>query len=198
MGKVTKYELDNCTDSRVIKNFPGGGGKGLKAGFADDTNLMKAINSWKEIKEELIPALKKVCSWLRCNKLSLNTVKTEFMLIGTQQKLERFDHDPAAAPYMISAGTDCEIKRMRIVKYLGLIVDDTLTWNGYVEYISTNIRRSIGILKRTSKFLKEGSLLMIYSSLIEPYLRYCNTVWGQCSETLKDKNSRLYKIKQLG
>ena len=28
---------------------------------------------------------------------------------------------------------------------------------------------------------------MIYSSLIEPYLRYCNIVWGQCNETLKDK-----------
>ena len=76
---------------------------------------------------------------------------------------------------------------MRIVKYLGLIVDDTLTWSDHVEYISTKIRRGIGILKRTSKFLKEGSLLMIYSSLIAPYLRYCNIVWGQCNETLKDK-----------
>ena len=76
---------------------------------------------------------------------------------------------------------------MRIVKYLGVIVDDTLTWSDHVEYISTKIRRGIGILKRTSKFLKEGSLLMIYSSLIEPYLRYCNIVWGQCNETLKDK-----------
>ena len=51
--------------------------------FADDTNFMKAINSLKEIKEELMSVLRKVCNWLRCNKLSLNTVKTEFMLIGT-------------------------------------------------------------------------------------------------------------------
>ena len=28
---------------------------------------------------------------------------------------------------------------------------------------------------------------MIYISLIEPYLSYCNIVWGQCNETLKDK-----------
>ena len=109
------------------------------------------------------------------------------MLIGIHQKLERLDHDPAATPYTVSAGTDCEIKRVRIVQYLGLIVDDTLTWSDHVEYMSTKIRRGIGILKRTSKFLKEGSLLMIYSSLIEPYLRYCNIVWGQCNETLKDK-----------
>ena len=135
-----------------------------------------------------MPALRKDCNWLRCNKLSLNAVKTEFILIGTSQKIEKFDHDPAATPYMISAGTDCEIKRMRIVKYLDSIVDDTLTWSEHVEYISTKIRRGIGILKRTSKFLSEGSLLMIYSTPIEPsYLRYCNIVWGQCNETLKDK-----------
>ena len=59
-------------------------------------------------------------------------------------------------------------------------------WSEHVEYISTKIRRGIGILKRTSKFLNEGSLLMIYSSRIEPYLRYCNIVWGQCKETLKN------------
>ena len=69
--------------------------------FADDTNLMKAINSSKEIKEEPIAALKKVSNWLRYNKLSLNTVKMQFVLNGTHQKLERFDHDPAATPYMI-------------------------------------------------------------------------------------------------
>ena len=28
---------------------------------------------------------------------------------------------------------------------------------------------------------------MIYSSLTEPYLRYCNIVWRQCNETFKDK-----------
>ena len=88
---------------------------------------------------------------------------------------------------MISAGIDYEIKRVRIVKYLGLIADDTLTWSDHVEYILTKIRRGIGILKRTSKLLKEGSLLMIYSSPIEPYLRYCDIVWRQCNETLRDK-----------
>ena len=83
--------------------------------FADDTSFMKAISSLKEIKEELLPALRKVCNWLRCYKLSLNTVKAEFMPTGTSQKIEKFDHDPAATPYMTSAGTDCEIKKVRIV-----------------------------------------------------------------------------------
>ena len=81
--------------------------------FADDTNFMKAIDSLKEIKEELISALKKICNWLRCEKLSLKTVKAEFMSIGTSQKIEKFDHDPAATPYMISAGQDCDIQESK-------------------------------------------------------------------------------------
>ena len=52
--------------------------------FADDTNFMRSISSLNEIKDELIPALCKVYNWLRCNKLSLNTVKTEFMILLKQ------------------------------------------------------------------------------------------------------------------
>ena len=51
--------------------------------FADDTNFMRTISSLNEIKDELIPALHNVFNLLTCNKLSLSTVKTEFMIIGT-------------------------------------------------------------------------------------------------------------------
>ena len=155
--------------------------------FADDTNFMRSISSLNEIKDELIPALRKVYNWLRCNKLSLNTVKTEFMIIGTANGLERLDKCPVSTPYLISSGPDCHIRRVRCVKYLGIIVDDTLTWEEHTEYISVKIKRGIGILKVTGKFLKRESLILIYRTLIEQYLRYCSTVWGQCNETQKDK-----------
>ena len=94
---------------------------------ADDTNFMWTIPSLNEIKDELIPALRKVYNWLTCDKLSLNTVKTEFMIIGTANGLEKLDKCPVSTPYLISSGPDCHIRRVRCVKYLGIIVDDTLT-----------------------------------------------------------------------
>ena len=103
--------------------------------FADDTNFMRSISSLNEIKDELIPALYKVYNWLRCNKLSLNTVKTEFMIIGTANGLEKLDKCPVSTLYLISSGPDCHIRRVRCVKYLGIIVDDTLTWEEHIEYI---------------------------------------------------------------
>ena len=53
--------------------------------YADDTSLCNNIKSVSEIIDNLIPAFLKICDWLRSNKLSLsNTVKTEFMVIGSK------------------------------------------------------------------------------------------------------------------
>ena len=38
-----------------------------------------------------------------------------------------------------------------------------------------------------SKTLPTESLIMLYKTLIEPHIRYCSVVWGNCGEVLKDK-----------
>ena len=69
--------------------------------YADDTSLHKAFWTSRELKEEMIPAFSKVCEWLRNNKISLNTVKTEFMIIGTLPRLNQLDSSPESTPYAI-------------------------------------------------------------------------------------------------
>ena len=154
--------------------------------YADDTSLYNNIKSVSEIKDNLIPAFLKICDWLRSNKLSLNTLKTEFVVIGSQNKLNNMDSDPMTTPYLISID-DFTIKRTKVVKYLGLVVDNALTWSQHIDYISNKIAQGVGILKRTRSFLPKQSLLTLYQSMIEPYFRYCNNVWGQCNETLLDR-----------
>ena len=143
--------------------------------FADDINVMMTVLSLNEIKDELVPALHDN-NWLICNKLSLNTVKTEFMIVGTADGLKKFDKCSVSTPYLISGGPDCHIRRVKCVKYLDIIVDDTLTWEKHIEYISVKIKRGIGILKVTGQFHNRESLILIYKTLIEPYLRYCSIV----------------------
>ena len=155
--------------------------------YADDTSLDKAFRTSQELQEEMIPAFSKVCKWLRNNKLNLNTVKTEFMVIGTLQRLNQLDSRPESTPYAIVADDGQEVKRVKNVKYLGMMVDDRLVWDQHVDYISSKITRNIGILKRIRRCISQESLLLLYHTLNEPYFRYCSIVWGQCSETLKDK-----------
>ena len=69
----------------------------------------------------MIPDLIKLCDWLKSNKLCLNMIKTEFMIIGSTQNVLKFGDLIAIRIY------DQLIKRVAHVKYLGIIVDDRLT-----------------------------------------------------------------------
>ena len=94
--------------------------------YADDTSLSKGFKPTDELKEQLIPAFCKVCEWLKCNRLSLNALKTEFMIMGTSQKLSNLDIDPSMTPFKLILN-NYEIRRVKKTKYLGMIVDDSLT-----------------------------------------------------------------------
>ena len=84
----------------------------------------------------------------RSNILSLNTVKTELMVTGSQTKLNNMDSDPVTTPYLIPID-GFTIKRTEVVKYLGLVVDDALLGLSIFDYTSTKIARGVRILKRT-------------------------------------------------
>ena len=79
------------------------------------------------------------------------------------------------------------IKRVTKVKYLGLVVDENLSWDEHFEYISKKISRNIRIIKHMRTILPHEPLITLYMTQVEPHFRYCGTVWGQCNETLKDR-----------
>ena len=68
------------------------------------------------------------------NKLALNSLKTESMIIGILHRLNNLDSLPESTPYLISVDGSY-IRRVKQVKYLGLIVDDKLKWEEHIEYI---------------------------------------------------------------
>ena len=145
--------------------------------YADDTNLTEQIMSLGDVKEELIPEFEKVILWLKANKLSLNTLKTEFMFFGSSKRLKDTTNLIA-----LRVG-DKLIRRMEKVKYIGVILDEQLTWGDHIDYISTKIKRNIGAIKRIRNSLPKEYLEMLYKTIVEPHFRYCNTVRGHCDKT---------------
>ena len=71
--------------------------------------------------------------WLISNKLTLNTAKTEFMLIGSRQKLSTLSSQPELSIDNI------QIEKVTSVKSLGIFIDENLRWQK---------RTSINYLKR--------------------------------------------------
>ena len=67
------------------------------------------------------------------------------MLLGTLQRLNQLDSGPESTPYAIVVDGQ-EVRRVKIVKYLGMTVDGKLVWDQHMDYISSKITRNIGIL----------------------------------------------------
>ena len=97
--------------------------------YADDTHLTFASNNIQNINTVLNDDLARVEKWLTANKLTLNASKTEFMLIGSRQRLSTF-HNP---PSLMIDGAP--ITQVTSTKSLGVYIDETLSWNVHVEIL---------------------------------------------------------------
>ena len=119
--------------------------------YADDTHLSSVVSYPNDINVELIPEFLKICDWLQANKLSLNFLKTEYMVIGTEQMLTQMGSIPK-----IKIGSSY-LKRVVKTKSLGLIIDDNLRWEEHMDYIYSKIKQSIGIISTTKGVIPTGS-----------------------------------------
>ena len=66
-------------------------------------------------------------------------------------------------------------------KYLGVVLDDGLTWKTHVDYISVKVGKRLGLLHRIREDLTANASNLIYKSFILPILDYCDSVWACCS-----------------
>jgi tRNA nucleotidyltransferase (CCA-adding enzyme) len=105
--------------------------RGLPRMYADDTNIIFQINKFDELEDLMNIELAKLKEWLNANKLSLNVAKTEFMVIGSRQRLATFD-DHEINVFVCND----QIKRVNSSKSLGLKIYENLTWKRNIDEIS--------------------------------------------------------------
>ena len=125
--------------------------------------------------------LLKIVEWLTANKLSLNIKKTNFVIFHPYQK--RLNHD-----VNIKVNDNCLNKYFILeckeyVKYLGVMIDNHLSWKRHIYYVALKISRDVGIISRLRHFVPQKTLFSIYNSLILPYLSYGLVAWGQAAKS---------------
>ena len=101
--------------------------------YADDTNHSSKVNKVSDISDQLIPEFTNILNWLKENRFRLNFMKTKFMLIGSVQKIQPLNNLIAIR---VNAGL---LKRVKRIKYLGSAVDENLTYDDHIDYISVKI-----------------------------------------------------------
>ena len=156
--------------------------------FADDTNVSYAADSLNELQNVLNSELKSLHNWLITNRLSLNIAKTEFMTIGSRQKLRTID-DVITIKIIINFKS--EINRVDSVKSLGVYIDNHLTWTKHIDKISKKIASAIGALKRIRPYITTNTAVQVYQALIQPHFDYCCSVWDGLGETLSCEMQKL-------
>ena len=153
--------------------------------FADDTNLLISGTNYDDVITVLNPELNQLSQWFQSNKLSLNVAKTNFMLFGSKRK-----RILSVKPIMINGKI---IERVSETKFLGIVIDEGLNWKNHADYIATKISKNIGVLNRVKHILNRGTLKILYSTMIQPYLLYCVLLWGNASLLALDKIEKLQK-----
>ena len=87
------------------------------------------------------------------------------------------------------------IKHTSNIKFLGVILDENLSWREHINVIQSKISKNIGIIRKAKPFLNIGSLKKSYFSFIHSYLNYCNIAWAS---TNPSKTKKLFsKQKQV-
>ena len=85
------------------------------------------------------------------------------------------------------------IKCVNKIKYLGMWIDEKISWNEHINYVSTTISANIGLLYRSKYFLDQYTRMLLYNSLILPHLNYCAIVWAHTFPTYMEKIEILQK-----
>ena len=138
--------------------------------FADDTNIFFSHKDRSTLSAIFNLEMSKLSDWCRANKLSINLKKSNFMVFQPRQKRQKFD-----LAFSIDGSP---IERVKETVFLGVVIDENLTWKPHILNVSRKISKSIGILYKSSFCLSTAALRILYYSLIYPYLIYCVSVWG--------------------
>ena len=159
--------------------------------FADDTNLLYADKNLKSLESTINDELCKLYDWLIANKLSLNIKKSNYVIFRPRQKKVKYEVNLKIFNHHTNSYMSLE--RKSYVKYLGVLIDENLSWKHHILHIASKISISIGIIARLRHFVPLNTLQHIYRSLIQPYLLYGITAWGRAGKTHRNIILRLQK-----
>ena len=143
--------------------------------YADDTTLVShlenfgPVNDTNTLEQELNKEISKVNTWLLSNKLLLNVAKSKFMIF--------FKH-PRTIPKLNISINGNQVEQVTNFNFLGITIDQNLTWKDHISKISIKIARVIGIMNKLKHIFPHQILRTLYNSLIHPHFIYGLYIWG--------------------
>ena len=134
--------------------------------------------------------LSEVSNWFKVNKLSVNATKTNYMIMGTQHMTSMEDHSVRNVDIILDKTM---LKRVDKTKFLGVIIDENLSWKNHIDGITKTISRNVGMINKLKFIIPERILRTLYCTLVLPYINYGILIWGKACKTYLEKIHKLQK-----
>ena len=75
------------------------------------------------------------------------------------------------------------IEQTTSIKFLGILLDEHLSWKNHISVIENKVWKNIGILHKVKNIFSRGGLKTLYFSFVHSYLNYGNIAWGSTTKT---------------
>lgn len=150
--------------------------------FADDTLIYCSGNSLSEMNTKLQNCVDDVSLWYKTNNIAINEQKCCSMIICPNRN--------ECSKLEISVN-DSNMSQVNTMNYLGLEIDERLTWNQHVNKLSKSLYFKVSKLAKLSKAVPKHVLIKIYNATIQPTIDYVITIWGCTNKNNVKKIQRL-------
>ena len=88
---------------------------------------------------------------------------------------------------------DTELERVYNSKFLGVIIQEDLSWNTHINSVCDRVSRATAILAKLKHYLPKYVLTLIYNSLCLSHIMYALPVWGSAPESSIGRLRKLHK-----
>ncbi|XP_023240777.1 uncharacterized protein LOC111639211 [Centruroides sculpturatus] len=140
--------------------------------YADDIIIILTAKNRKQLESNANKILKKIQYWGADNKLKFNPSKTNGIVL-TGYSVEK------RAPTIHIDGTPIKINNT--MKYLGIVIDDKLSWTPQAEYLRDKVNTLFAWCAKVAKRdwgLSGESLKLVYTGAVLPMVTYGAAAWG--------------------
>ena len=147
--------------------------------FADDTCFVlneTCSNSLNSKLEKLICDFK---LWTVANKFTLNITKSNLLII------------PPKLNCNSKINNNIPINESKTAKYLGITIDNKLTFKSHILNLRQKLSRAVGIICKLKPYLSTSALLQLYYAIFHSHLHYGLLVWSSTYKTYLKKLSTL-------
>ena len=145
--------------------------------FADDANLTRVDDNLERLFHIANQELDKFYFWCINNRLSINTLKTFFVLFANKP--------PKLVPPLVirSHSTYVPIKRVSNTKFLGIFYDERLCFKPHLDFIANKLSRISAMIYRLKDLMPIDVLRTLYQAHVYSILSYCTIIWANTYST---------------